>query len=60
MSTARVPPPLRLRGERGFSLLELLVAMAAGIVVTGALLAILEVSLRQETQIGRASCRERG
>jgi Tfp pilus assembly protein PilW len=51
MSTARVPPPLRLRGERGFSLLELLVAMAAGIVVTGALLAILEVSLRQETRI---------
>ena len=40
-----------LRSERGFTLIEMLVAMLTGLVVTGALLAILEFSLRQETRI---------
>jgi prepilin-type N-terminal cleavage/methylation domain-containing protein len=41
----------RLRDERGMTLLELLVAMVAGVVVTGALLATLEFALRQNTSI---------
>jgi prepilin-type N-terminal cleavage/methylation domain-containing protein len=41
----------RLRDERGFTLIELLVAMIAGLVLVGALLAILDISLRQTTQI---------
>jgi Tfp pilus assembly protein PilW len=37
--------------EQGFTLIELLVAMIAGLVIVGALLAILEISLRQDTRI---------
>ncbi len=43
--------PAALRSERGFTLIEMLVAMVTGLVVTGALLGILEFSLRQETRI---------
>jgi prepilin-type N-terminal cleavage/methylation domain-containing protein len=52
-----VATPIRvsLRDQRGFTLIELLVAMLAGLVVTGAALAILEVSARQATRISDAA-----
>jgi len=40
-----------LRAERGFTLVELMLSLALSIIVVGALLAILEVSLRQETSV---------
>ncbi len=40
-----------LRCERGFTLVELLVAMTTGIIVGGALLAVIAVAQHQETQI---------
>jgi prepilin-type N-terminal cleavage/methylation domain-containing protein len=41
----------RIRDARGYTLIELLVAMVAGIAVTGALFSILEVSLRQTSRL---------
>lgn len=43
--------PARLRDHRGMTLIETLVAILTGVVVTGALFAILEVSLRQTARI---------
>jgi hypothetical protein len=51
MTTHRLPPFPSLPSEHGFTLMEALVAMLTGIIVTGALLAILEFSLREQTQI---------
>ena len=41
----------RIRDDRGFTMMELLVAMLTAIVVSGALFAILEISLHQTTLI---------
>lgn len=47
----RLPSLPDPRSERGFTLMETLVAMVSGVVVTGALLAILEFSLREQASI---------
>lgn len=51
MTRSAHPVLRRLRSERGFTLVEVLVAMVAGLIVCGALFAILEVSVRQNARI---------
>lgn len=51
MSFSLPTSSLAPNAEQGFTLIELLVAMLTAIVVAGALFAILEVTLRQETRI---------
>ena len=51
MLTFYPPSPFSLGSEQGATLTEMLVAMLAGIVVLGALLATLEFSLSQEAKI---------
>jgi type II secretory pathway pseudopilin PulG len=55
------PARLRLRGEQGFTLIETLVAILTGLVVTFATFAILDVSLSQSSRIAdRVSADQRG
>ena len=51
LSHLRHRSALRLRAADGFTLMELLVAMICGLIITGALLAMLEFSLRQDSRI---------
>ncbi|HEY1451389.1 MAG TPA: prepilin-type N-terminal cleavage/methylation domain-containing protein [Solirubrobacteraceae bacterium] len=47
----RLPRRASIRDAHGFTLIELLVAMSAGLIVVGALLAILDISLKQTQRI---------
>jgi prepilin-type N-terminal cleavage/methylation domain-containing protein len=62
MPVIHSPKPIRrLRDERGFTLVELLVAMVAGVVVSSALFGILDVTLRQTTRtFSRVDASQRG
>lgn len=59
--SSRAENPRSLRSERGFTLVEMLVGAMLGVVVTGALFAILDVSIHQSSRIqDRASADQRG
>lgn len=51
LTPARRPSSRWLREERGFTLVELLVSMTAGVLVVGGMAVILGVSLRQDARI---------
>jgi type II secretory pathway pseudopilin PulG len=52
MLTSSPPLSPRARDERGFTLIEMMVSMSAGVFVIGGLVAILAVSLHQNARIG--------
>ena len=51
MPVSPARPPRLARGEEGFTFVELMVAILCGVIVTGALFGIIDISLRQTTRI---------
>lgn len=59
--TASSPPSTRIRAEHGFTLVEMLVAMASGMVVILATLSILDISISESSRISeRVDADQRG